>query len=86
MRQQNVSTYMTISGYLFSIVGALIYATWTFQGFVNGMDDRISKLEYSHTVYSDKISEVNVSLQRQQDKIDKIYLMMVGVTKHANID
>jgi hypothetical protein len=82
-----LSTYMPIIGSLFSVTGAILYGIWTLHNFVSGTDGRISMLEVNNNHVAEKIAQLSNSLQRQEDKIDKIYLIMSSKgNKNANLD
>lgn len=82
-----ITSYVTIVGSLFSVVGAIIYGTWTLQGFINNTDRRVVVLETNNMHITDKIGRLSSSLSRQEDKIDKIYLIMSNKgNKNANFD
>ena len=82
-----LSNHMTLLGSLISAVATVVCVTWTLQGFMNNTNNRVSILESDHKNIKEEIAGLKVALQRQEDKVDKIYVLVLNQGgRHANID
>ncbi len=71
-----LSNYLTLIGSIISISGALIYVVWTWQGTINSTEKRVAVVEANENHLKERLKDMSISLQRQEDKIDKIYVII----------
>lgn len=81
----SLSKYLGIICSVISIGGTLVYLAWTLQGLLNNTDRKVAILETTDGHFAEKIANISIQLQRQEDKIDKIYFILSEKNKRGHI-
>ncbi|MHB9161391.1 MAG: hypothetical protein ACYC6W_11000 [Nitrosotalea sp.] len=81
-----VLNYFTLFSSIGSIVGALIYGTWMLHTNISNTEKRIALIENNNIIVEKQFVEMEHTLVRQENKIDKIYYLMLQGAKNANFN